>query len=232
MVYGQIQQSQEILVAEDDRATRDSLTLALTLEGYHVIPALNGQQALERIEIQIPSLVVLDLMMPYLDGLSVCREIRSKKIETPILMLTARTEIGDRVSGLDMGADDYLVKPYALEELLARVRALLRRSKPESCEPLAVGPLVVDELQRRAFIGAKEIDLTKTEFDLLSLLAKNAGKVLTQSNIYEEIWGYDFGLDSKNLAVYIGYLRRKLECDGGDRIIHTVRGVGYSMRIG
>ena len=222
-----------IIVAEDERAVRESLTRALTLEGYSVRAVSDGAQALEAHRAEPADVVVLDVMMPVVDGLTACRVLRSEKNRVPILMVTARTETSDRVAGLDAGADDYLPKPFALDELLARLRALLRRSQlDESALPmtLSVGDLRVDSAARRVWAGEREIDLSKTEFDLLELLVRNAGIVLDQSTIYERIWGYDFGPDSKNLAVYIGYLRRKIDTDGRLALIHTVRGVGYTVR--
>jgi two-component system, OmpR family, response regulator MprA len=220
-----------ILVAEDDSATRRSVTLALELEGYRVTAVGDGSEALRAIDREPPAVAILDRMMPVMDGLAVCRQLRRGRDHTPVLVLTARTEVLDRVSGLDAGADDYMTKPFSLDELLARVRALLRRSGYERDEgPVQVGDLVVDESARRVYRGGRELELTKTEFDLLSLLARNVGIVMSQSTIYDRIWGYDFGPDSKNLAVYIGYLRRKLEEGGESRLIHTVRGVGYTVR--
>ena len=178
--------------------------------------------------------VVLDLMMPGVDGLTVCRVLRAEGDRTPILMLTARTETSDRVAGLDAGADDYLPKPFDPAELMARVRALLRRARPEpNTEPpmLEVDDLRLDPAARRAWRGDAELELSKTEFDLLELLVRNQGIVLEHSTIYDRIWGYDFGPDSKNLAVYISYLRRKLEVEGEAKLIHTVRGVGYTVRV-
>jgi two-component system response regulator MprA len=172
--------------------------------------------------------------MPLVDGLTVCRVVRAEGNRLPILMLTARTETSDRVAGLDVGADDYLAKPYDLDELLARLRALLRRAEyaeEDEVKPLSVGDLRLDSASRRVFRGEREIDLSKTEFDLLELLVENKGIVLDHTTIYERIWNYDFGPDSKNLAVYIGYLRRKTEADGGQRLVQTVRGVGYTVRI-
>jgi two-component system response regulator MprA len=172
--------------------------------------------------------------MPLVDGLTVCRVVRAEGNRLPILMLTARTETSDRVAGLDVGADDYLAKPYDLDELLARLRALLRRAEyaeEDEVKPLNVGDLRLDSASRRVFRGEREIDLSKTEFDLLELLVENKGIVLDHTTIYERIWNYDFGPDSKNLAVYIGYLRRKTEADGGQRLVQTVRGVGYTVRI-
>jgi two-component system response regulator MprA len=172
--------------------------------------------------------------MPLVDGLTVCRVVRAEGNRLPILMLTARTETSDRVAGLDVGADDYLAKPYDLDELLARLRALLRRAEyaeEDEVKPLNVGDLRLDSASRRVFRGEREIDLSKTEFDLLELLVENKGIVLDHTTIYERIWNYDFGPDSKNLAVYIGYLLRKTEADGGQRLVQTVRGVGYTVRI-
>jgi len=222
-----------IVVAEDERAVRESLTRALTLEGYNVTAVADGAQALEVLRSDPADVVLLDVMMPVVDGLTACRVLRSEKNRVPILMVTARTETSDRVAGLDAGADDYLPKPFALEELLARLRALLRRAQPDDeGEPsaLSVGDLRVDSAARRVWAGDNEVDLSKTEFDLLELLVRNAGIVLDQTTIYERIWGYDFGPDSKNLAVYIGYLRRKIDTDGRTPLIHTVRGVGYTVR--
>lgn len=220
-----------VLVVDDDRAIRESLGRALRLEGYDVTLADDGAAALEAIRTTPPGLVVLDVMMPNIDGLTVCRVLRSEGDRTPILMLTARTETAERVAGLDAGADDYLAKPFDLDELLARVRALLRRSQPDvPTAVLEVADLRVDPAQRRAWRGDREVELTKTEFDLLELLVRNVGIVLDHSTIYERIWGYDFGPDSKNLAVYVGYLRRKIESDDRAKLIHTVRGVGYTLR--
>jgi two-component system response regulator MprA len=228
----------QLLVAEDDRAVREALVRALTLEGYGVRAVSDGAAALEAVRQQSPDALLLDIMMPVLDGLTVCRVLRAERHRVPILMLTARTETGDRVAGLDAGADDYLPKPYALDELLARVRALLRRAQPDdggtgerSREVLTLGDLRIDVAARRATRGAVDLDLTKTEFEVLDLLVRHAGIVLGHTQIYEAIWGYDFGPDSKNLAVYVGYLRRKTEADGGSRLIHTVRGVGYVARV-
>ena len=224
-----------MLVADDDRAVREAIGRALTLEGYEVVTAHDGAQALDAVKNSDPHVVVLDLMMPIVDGLTVCRVLRADKNRVPILMLTARTETSDRVAGLDAGADDYLPKPFALDELLARLRALLRRARPDDdgemrTEQLRVADLRVDPAARRAWRGELELDLSKTEFDLLELLVRNQGIVLDHSVIYERIWGYDFGPDSKNLAVYIGYLRRKIDVGDLPRLIHTVRGVGYTVR--
>ncbi|MEX0663260.1 MAG: response regulator transcription factor [Acidimicrobiia bacterium] len=221
----------QIVVAEDDRAARESVTRALELEGYSVRAVPDGEAALTAVGVEPPDVLVLDLMMPQMDGLTVCRRLRSQGDRTPILIMTARTEVSDRVSGLDAGADDYLPKPFSLDELLARVRALLRRATyTDNGRELQVGDLRIDEAARRVWRGQREVELTKTEFDLLQLLADNAGIVLTHTTIYERIWGYDFGQDSKALPVYIGYLRRKLEAEGEARLVRTVRGVGYVLR--
>ncbi len=222
-----------VLVAEDDRAVRESLVRALELEGYRVDAVANGAEALDAVRDAEPDVLLLDVSMPIVDGLTVCRVLRSEKNRLPVLMLTARTETSDRVAGLDSGADDYLPKPYDLEELLARLRALLRRVdfRPEAeSSELIVADLRIDPAARRAFRGAREVELSKTEFDLLELLVANQGIVLDHTTIYERIWHYDFGPDSKNLAVYIGYLRRKTEAEGEPRLIQTVRGVGYTAR--
>jgi len=220
-----------ILVAEDDRAVRTALERALDLEGYRVHAVGDGEALLAAVAEVHPDLIVLDVMMPRLDGLSACRRLRSQGDRTPILVLTARAEIPDRVSGLDAGADDYLPKPFALDELLARIRALLRRN--HSAEPddgITVADLRIPPAGRRVWRGGRKVELSRTEFDLLELLARNSGVVLDASTIYDRIWGYDFGPDSKNLAVYIGYLRRKTEEAGEERLIQTVRGVGYTLR--
>jgi len=225
-----------VLLAEDDRAVRDSLTRALTLEGYEVRAVSNGALALDVLNDTTPDLLLLDVSMPIVDGLTVCRVLRGERNRVPILILTARTDTRDRVAGLDAGADDYLAKPFDLDELLARMRALLRRVNPddpdaERSEPLRLGDLTIDTAGRRVTRAGAEIELSKTEYDLLELLVRNTGVVLDHSTIYDRIWHYDFGPDSKNLAVYIGYLRRKTEDGGGSRLVHTVRGVGYVARV-
>jgi two-component system response regulator MprA len=226
-----------VLLAEDDRAVRESLTRALTLEGYTVRAVTNGALALDALREATPDLVLLDVSMPLVDGLTVCRVLRSERNRVPILMLTARTETSDRVAGLDAGADDYLPKPFDLAELVARMRALLRRAQPDPVAGAGDGdPLRLDDLKilpaaRRVTRGGVEIELSKTEYDLLELLVRNTNVVLDHSTIYDRIWHYDFGPDSKNLAVYIGYLRRKTEDGGRSRLIHTVRGVGYVARV-
>ncbi|MDA0567955.1 response regulator transcription factor [Streptomonospora sp. S1-112] len=223
-----------VLIADDDRAIRDSLERALQLEGYEVRTVADGVQALAAVHGDPVDLLVLDVMMPGVDGLGVCRVLRAEGDRTPILMLTARVETPDRVAGLDAGADDYLPKPFELDELLARLRALLRRAAPaedgEGAQLLQVGDLRMDPGARRVWRGGTEVVLSKTEFDLLELLVRNAGIVLDHATIYDRIWGYDFGPESKNLAVYISYLRRKLEPQGTPPLIQTVRGVGYTVR--
>ncbi|MFA5882532.1 MAG: response regulator transcription factor [Acidimicrobiia bacterium] len=220
-----------VLVAEDDRSVRESLVLALELEGYDVEAVGDGEKALAAVLASEPDVVVLDVMMPFLDGLSVCRRLRARDVRVPILVLTARHEVADRVSGLDAGADDYVVKPFALDELSARLRALLRRTSVTGHESsIQVDDLVLDPLGRTASRGGMPLDLTKTEFDLLELLIVNAGVVLPRDVIYERIWGFDFETSSRSLDVYVGYLRTKTETDGAPRLLHTVRGVGYVLR--
>lgn len=220
-----------VVIAEDDRAAREAVSRALELEGYATVAVADGAMALAAFDQHHPDLLLIDLMMPNVDGLTVCRRLRARHEKVPILIMTARTEVSDRVSGLDAGADDYLPKPFSLDELLARVRALLRRSSLDDTPDLLVlDDLRLDLAARRAWRANKEIDLTKTEFDLLELLVRNAGIVLQHPQIYDAIWKYDFGGDSKALTVYIGYLRRKTEEFGGPRLIHTVRGVGYTAR--
>jgi two-component system, OmpR family, response regulator MprA len=221
-----------ILVVDDEAAVRDALRRALELEGYEVELATDGLDALTRLEDDgpEPDAVVLDILMPELDGLEVCRRLRRAGRRLPVLMLTARAEVSDRVEGLDAGADDYLVKPFALEELLARLRALLRRASPDGEEPLVFGDLELDPATREVRRGGDPIELTRTEFALLELFLRNPRQVLTRSLIFERVWGYDFGTSSNSLDVYIGYLRRKTEAGGKPRLIQTVRGVGYSLR--
>jgi two-component system, OmpR family, response regulator MprA len=225
--------SARVLIADDDRAIRDALARALGLEGYDVVQASDGTTALSVIESMQPDVAILDVMMPNIDGLTVCRVLRAERNRLPVLMLTARTETPDRVAGLDAGADDYLAKPFELDELFARLRALLRRTKSEdgaTDEAVQLLDVRLDPTSRRVWRAEREVELSKTEFDLLELLLRNQGIVLDHSTIYDRIWGYDFGPDSKNLAVYISYLRRKLELAGEAKVIHTVRGVGYSAR--
>ncbi|MFI1922589.1 response regulator transcription factor [Streptomyces sp. NPDC020377] len=235
-----------VLLAEDDRAIRNALERALALEGYRVTAVADGVEALAHAHKNPPDVLVLDVMMPGIDGLQVCRVLRAEGDRTPILMLTALVETADRIAGLDAGADDYVVKPFDVEEVFARLRALLRRTNPDAA-PEAAAPvpeaqkrgteqhveaagLRMDPQARRAWRGGHELELTRTEFELLELLARNAGIVLDHATIYDRIWGYDFGPGSKNLAVYVGYLRRKLDRPGAPQLIHTVRGVGYVLR--
>ncbi|MEU7424307.1 response regulator transcription factor [Streptomyces sp. NPDC040750] len=253
---------QTVLLAEDDRAIRHALERALTLEGYDVTAVADGVEALAQAHKSPPDVLVLDVMMPGIDGLQVCRVLRAEGDRTPILMLTALVETADRIAGLDAGADDYVVKPFDVEEVFARLRALLRRTSPvpapagdtggtgddtgaiasgATIEPgrpeaqvsgrrLDAAAIRMDLQARRAWRGGRELELTRTEFELLELLVRNAGIVLDHSTIYDRIWGYDFGPGSKNLAVYVGYLRRKLDEPGAPQLIHTVRGVGYVLR--
>jgi two-component system, OmpR family, response regulator MprA len=235
--------SARVLLADDDRAIRDSLRRALTLGGYGVTAVADGVEALATARKEQFDVLLLDVMMPGVDGLGVCRVLRADGDTTPILMLTARVETSDRVAGLDAGADDYLAKPFELDELMARLRALLRRAAQpargvasdtdagaDGEGQLRVGGLVMDVPGRRVSYRDVELALSKTEFDLLELLLRNEGIVLDHAMIYDRIWGYDFGPDSKNLAVYVSYLRRKLEAAGAPDLIHTVRGVGYTVR--
>ena len=224
-----------ILVVDDDRAVRESLRRSLEFNGYQVQLASDGAQALEAIIADRPDAMVLDVMMPRLDGLEVARRLRSTGDDLPILVLTARDTVSDRVSGLDAGADDYLPKPFALEELLARLRALLRRAMPEgqngqASEALSFADLTLDPGTREVRRGGREISLTRTEFALLELFLSYPKHVLTRGRILEEVWGYDFPTSGNALEVYVGYLRRKTEQDGEPRLIHTVRGVGYVLR--
>ena len=219
------------LVVDDDPELRAALTRVLRLDGYDVTAVSNGLKALETIPDLKPDVVVLDLMMPYVGGLEVCRRLRAKGDRTPILVLTARDEVGDRVEGLDAGADDYLVKPFALDELRARLRALLRRTRPpEESSVVSLGDLTLDADSHVARRGDRPIDLTRTEFALLELLLRNAGRVLTRDVIMDRVWGYELEPASNSLEVFIGYLRRKTEAGGEPRLIHTVRGVGYTAR--
>jgi two-component system response regulator MprA len=225
-----------ILVVDDDRAVRESLRRSLQFNGYQVELASDGVQAMDQIVAQRPDAVVLDVMMPRLDGLEVCRRLRSTGDDLPILVLTARDAVSDRVAGLDAGADDYLPKPFALEELLARLRALLRRATNEADALNAATPamrfadLELDPGTRDVRRGERLISLTRTEFALLELFLGHPKQVLTRSRILEDVWGYDFPTSGNALEVYVGYLRRKTEAEGEPRLIHTVRGVGYVLR--
>ncbi len=219
----------KILVVDDEPAVRDSLRTALVLKGYEVALAADGDEALAAVASVPSDALVLDVLMPRLDGLEVCRRLRQRGDRTPILVLTARTAVTDRVAGLDAGADDYLVKPFALDELLARLRALLRRTIG-GADTLAYADLTVDTGTRDVRRGDREIELTRTEFLLLELFLRNPRQVLTRSLIFERVWGYDFGPSSNALEVHVGYLRRKTEAAGEPRLIHTVRGIGYTLR--
>jgi two-component system response regulator MprA len=230
-----------ILVVDDDAAVRDSLARTLRFEGHQVQTATDGHHALEAVRAEEPDAVILDVSMPRMDGLAACRQMRSEGILTPVLMLTARDSVGDRVAGLDAGADDYLVKPFALQELLARLRALLRRSLlvapaptgPEAAtagEQLTFADLRMDVGTREVWRGGRPVRLTRTEFSLLEVFLRHPRQVLTRAILFEDVWGYDFGESSNSIHVYLGYLRRKLEAEGEPRLLHTVRGVGFVLR--
>jgi two-component system response regulator MprA len=219
-----------VLVVDDEPQLRRALERALKLEGYEVDLAADGEEALRTVGTGPLDAIVLDVLMPKLDGLEVCRELRARGDEVPILMLTARDAVQDRVDGLDAGADDYVVKPFALEELLARLRALLRRMNGDGAEALSYADLTLNPATREVRRGERAIELTKTEFALLEHLLRHPRLVLTRSQLFEAVWGYDFGPRSNSLEVYIGYLRRKTEEGGEPRLIQTVRGVGYSLR--
>jgi two-component system response regulator MprA len=222
-----------ILVVDDEPAVQSALSRALTMERYDVAQASDGQEALDQLGAGPFEAVILDIAMPRVDGLEVCRRLREGGDRTPVLMLTARGEVDDRVAGLDAGADDYLVKPFALRELLARVRALLRRAEEEETgqeEGLSFEDIHLDLRSHEAWRGKRLMALTRTEFLLLEMFLRHPRKVLTRSAIFEHVWGYDFGPSSNSLEVYVGYLRRKLEAAGEPRVLHTVRGVGYVLR--
>jgi two-component system response regulator MprA len=222
--------SVEVLIVDDEPAVVDALDRALVQEGYAVASAGDGRAALERVARARPDAVILDVSMPQMSGLEVCRRMRANGDRTPVLMLTARDQVTDRVAGLDAGADDYLVKPFALEELLARLRALLRRTTPENEGALRFADLTLDPTTYEARRGDRVIETTRTEYLLLELLMRHPRQVLTRATIFERVWGYDFGYASNSLDVYIGYLRRKTEADGEPRLIHTKRGIGYVLR--
>lgn len=224
---------ESILIIEDEEGILQFLRRGLALEGYSVETAIDGQQGLQMASERMPDLVVLDWMLPEvepgLDGLEVCRRLRAMG-DIPILMLTAKESVADRVRGLDAGADDYLVKPFDLNELLARIRALMRRAKPEKPETMSFGDLRLDSGTRQAYRGDRAIELTAKEYELLELFMRNPRQVLTRDVIYDRVWGYDFGGESNIIEVYVRYLRQKTELEGEPRIIHTVRGVGYVLR--
>jgi two-component system response regulator MprA len=220
-----------VLVVDDDRAVREALRRALTLASYDVQLAEDGEAALEQIVQALPDAVVLDVGLPGIDGLEVCRRVRRLGNRVPILMLTARDAVADRIDGLDVGADDYMVKPFDVGELKARLRALLRRANPAlEADALSFAEVHLDPDRHGAYVGEQFVELTRTEFQLLELLMLNPRRVLPHSTIYDRVWGYDFGPTSNALRVYIGYLRRKLEDAGARQLIHTVRGVGYALR--
>jgi two-component system response regulator MprA len=221
-----------ILLIDDEPAVQKALSHALALERYEVAQATDGRAALERLAAEPYEVVILDISMPHMDGLEVCRRLREAGDSTPVLILTAREQIDDRVAGLDAGADDYLVKPFALRELMARVRALLRRADEgdEQEGPLTFEDLRLDRLAHEAWRGERMLQLTRTEFLLLEMFLRHPRQVLSRSAIFEDVWGYDFGATSNSLGVYMGYLRHKTEVGGEPRLLHTVRGVGYALR--
>jgi two-component system response regulator MprA len=221
--------SVKVLVVDDEPNVRSALQRALALERYEVSLAEDGQQALDQLAEGVVDAIVLDVSMPKIDGLEVCRRLRAAGDRTPVLLLTARDAIDDRVDGLDAGADDYLVKPFALRELNARLRALLRRVEPGG-PTLAFGDLVLDTSAHEVYRGDRLIELSRTEFSLLQLFLEHPRQVLTRSTLFERVWGYDFGATSNALGVYMGYLRRKTEAGGERRLLHTVRGIGYVLR--
>jgi len=228
-----VSEGASVLVVDDDPQLREALTRALQLDGYVITTAANGAKALEMVAQQRPDVMVLDVMMPYVGGLDVCRTLRDRKDLLPILVLTARDEVGDRVAGLDAGADDYLTKPFALEELRARLRALLRRTQPQEGDDsgeLRYADLLLDPAAHLVRRGDRSIDLTRTEFALLELLMRNAGRPLPRETIMERVWGWESEPTSNSLEVFVGYLRRKTESGGEPRLLHTVRGVGYVLR--
>jgi two-component system response regulator MprA len=221
----------KILIVDDDRALRDALRRALVLSGYETLPVETGEAALEQATIAAPDAVVLDIGLPDIDGLEVCRRLRGSGNRVPVLMLTARDAVSDRIDGLDAGADDYLVKPFDVGELQARLRALLRRSGVNGGpEELSFQELTLDATRHGVGVGEDFVELTRTEFQLLELFILNPGRILPHDLIYERVWGYDFGPASNALRVYVGYLRRKLEQAGARPLLHTVRGVGYVLR--
>ena len=219
-----------ILIVDDDRALRDALRRALVLGGYDTVPVEDGESALAEMARSEPDAVVLDVGLPDIDGLEVCRRLRGAGNRVPVLMLTARDAVADRIDGLDAGADDYLVKPFALKELKARLRALLRRAGAGGDGTLRFGDLVLDQVAYEVWRGERRLELSRTEFNLLALFLEHPRQVLTRSQIFERVWGYDFGASSNALGVYVGYLRRKTEAGGERRLLHTVRGVGYVLR--
>ena len=220
-----------ILVVEDERPVRDALTRVLRTDGYEVEVAEDGNAALTALSSTTPDALVLDVVLPGVDGLEVCRRLRAAGDQVPVLMVTALDAVADRVAGLDAGADDYLVKPFSIEELRARMRALLRRAAlGDDSEPVHLADLALDPRAHQVVRGKRRVELTRTEFQLLELFMRNARQVLTRAVIFDRVWGYDFGSGSRTLEVYVGYLRRKLEAGGEPRLLHTVRGIGYVLR--
>jgi len=219
-----------VLVVDDEPAIREALERALRLEGFAVDLASGGERALKKLAADPPDIVVLDVVMPEMDGIEVTRRLRDEGSRTPICILSARDEVADRVAGLRAGADDYLVKPFALEELTARLHALLRRTPTDGGGPLRVGDLTVDPARRLVRRGPRDVELTNREFELLETLARHAGIVLSRTQLLEQVWGYTFEVDSNVVDVFVSYLRRKLEAAGEPRLLHTVRGVGFVLR--
>jgi two-component system response regulator MprA len=224
-----------VLVVDDDPAVRDSLVRTLRFEGHEVEAATDGREALSAVAAREPDAVILDVSMPVMDGLRTCQQLRADGILVPVLMLTARDSVGDRVAGLDAGADDYLVKPFALQELLARLRALARRSlisapAPAGTDELRFSDVRMDVRTREVWRGERPLRLTRTEFGILEVFLRHPRQVLTRANLFEQVWGYDFGETSNSIHVYLGYLRRKLEAEGESRLLYTVRGVGFVLR--
>jgi len=219
-----------VLVVDDDRHIRQALERALTLEGFSVETAADGVEAVAAIAEVPPAVVVLDVTMPRMDGVEVAKRLRADGNDVPVLMLSARDEVDDRVAGLQAGADDYVVKPFATEELLARLHALLRRSPGPSTVPIALGELRIDPARRRVTLSEEDIELTNREFELLLAFARHPGMVLSRSQLLEQVWGYTFDVQTNVVDVFVGYLRRKLEAGGHERILHTVRGAGFVLR--
>ena len=220
-----------ILVVDDDQSIREALERGLRLEGFNVRSVSDGELAIKAVEENVPSLLVLDISMPKINGIEVTRYLRSINVDIPICVLSARDEVADRVSGLEAGADDYLIKPFAFEELLARIKALLRRHRVTSNQDINIGDLRIDPQKRTASYFARNLDLTKKEFDVLYVLANNSNVVLSRYSLLEQIWGYDFEVETNVVDVFVGYLRKKMEQNGDPRIIETVRGVGFRLRI-
>ena len=220
-----------ILVVDDDQSIREALERGLRLEGFNVRSVSDGELAIKAVEENVPSLLVLDISMPKINGIEVTRYLRSINVDIPICVLSARDEVADRVSGLEAGADDYLIKPFAFEELLARIKALLRRHRVTSTQDINIGDLRIDPQKRTVSYFARNLDLTKKEFDVLYVLANNSNVVLSRYQLLEQIWGYDFEVETNVVDVFVGYLRKKMEQNGDPRIIETVRGVGFRLRI-